>query len=162
MEHFDYIEWVFYKEKVFSKEKLNKMEEHLYICGECMDIFLSLIDKREEDEAQEIIPADFTNRIMDNIEDIEYMPRTREEKSNTKFKDIFIYYVAVASVAIVLTLGGFYSGMVDLVPKVSSSTAANQKINPPNLIFNVSQKIVNRTSNFINNFEISSIKEETK
>ncbi len=90
------------------------------------------------------------------------MPRTREEKSNTKFKDIFIYYVAVASVAIVLTLGGFYSGMVDLVPKVSSSTAVNQKINPPNLIFNVSQKIVNRTSNFINNFEISSIKEETK
>ncbi len=122
------------RKSFFSKEKLNKMEEHLYICGECMDIFLSLIDKREEDEAQEIIPADFTNRIIDNIEGIEYMPRTREEKSNTKFKDIFIYYVAVASVAIVLTLGGFYSGMVDLVPKVSSSTAVNQKINPPNLI----------------------------
>lgn len=162
MGHYDYMEWIFYKEKVFSNEKLERMEEHLYRCGECMDIFLSLIDKREEEETQEIIPVDFTDRIMKDIQKINYKPKSIEGKQNSKFKDMFVYYVAVASVAIVLTLGGFYSGIVDLVPKVSKSTARNEKINPPNIVFNMSQEIVKKTSDFINNFGIYSCEEDSR
>ncbi len=38
---------------------------------------------------------------------------------------MFTYYIAVASVAIVLTLGGFYSGLVDMVPHISKSVVEN-------------------------------------
>ncbi len=162
MKHYDYIEWILYKEKVFSDEKLNEMEEHLYICDECMDIFLALIDKREEKIAEKIVPIDFTNKVMENIPKTQFKLKTKIEKQNTKIKEMFIYYVAVASVAIVLTLGGFYSGMVDMVPNVTSSIAKKYEVDPPKFVFNLSQRIVNKTSNFINNFEISSIEEELK
>ena len=39
MKHYDDIEWIFYKEKVFSDEKQAEMEEHLYTCDKCMDTF---------------------------------------------------------------------------------------------------------------------------
>ena len=70
MTHYDYIEWVFYKEKVLSNEKQREMEDHLYICDDCMDTFLSLIDKDEVDRAAEIISSEFTHNVMKNIQKV--------------------------------------------------------------------------------------------
>lgn len=162
MKHYDYLEWIFYKEKVFPKEKLNEMEEHLYICDNCMDIFLSLIDKEEVDKAEQCISTNFTRNLMSDIQKVKNKPKSKMDKSRYSVKDIFVYYVAVASVAIFLTLGGFYSGIVDIVPYVAKATINGQKSNTPNLVFNMSQNIVNKTSSFINNFEISNYKEELR
>lgn len=161
MKHYDDTEWIFYKERVFSKAKLEEMEEHLYKCDVCMDIFLSLIDIKQEKEAEKVININFTDNIMDNIQKIEYTPIIRKEE-NIKFKDMFIYYVAVASVAIVLTMGGFYKGMVDIVSQRTVSSIEISKFNLPNTIFNRTQKIVKNTSDFINNFEIYNCKEEAE
>lgn len=162
MKHYDYLEWLFYKEKVFPKEKLNEMEEHLYICDNCMNIFLSLIDNDEIDKAEQCISTNFTRNLMSDIQKVKNKPKFKMEKSRHSVKDIFGYYVAVASVAIFLTLGGFYSGMVDIVPYVAKINSNRASINAPNLVFNMSQNIVNKTSSFINNFEISNCKEELK
>ncbi|HSH35412.1 hypothetical protein [Schnuerera sp.] len=162
MKHYDEIEWIFYKEKILSDEKQTEMEEHLYTCDRCMEIFLSLIDEQEADKAKDSISENFTANLMGNIENVQYKPKTKAKKSNTRFKDMFVYYVAVASVAIVLTLGGFYSGLVDMVPQIGKSNVVKNNINAPNIIANVSGKIVNRTSNFINNFEIPKSEENLK
>jgi hypothetical protein len=162
MKHYDDIEWIFYKEKVLSDEKQAEMEEHLYICDECMDIFLSLIDKEEADRAEESISLNFTADVMDSIKNIQYKPKTKVKKFDTRLGDMFTYYIAVASVAIVLTLGGFYSGLVDMVPHISKSVVEKPNINTPNIIADISGKIVNKTSNFIDSFEISNRKEESR
>ncbi|NLW22857.1 MAG: hypothetical protein GXY88_06340 [Tissierellia bacterium] len=162
MKHFDYMEWVFYKEGVLSREKQLEMEEHLYTCDQCMDIFLSLIDEKEVERAEESLSIDFTNKVMKSIENIKYIQRPKLKKGNGSFKDIFIYYAAVASVAIVLTVGGFYSGLVDMVPKVAQSTNIKESSKFPNRIADISGKIVNRTTDFINNFERINIKEDLR
>ena len=162
MKHYDDIEWIFYKEKILSDEKQIEMEEHLYTCDRCMEIFLSLIDEQEVDKAKDSISENFTADLMASIENVPYKPKNIVKKSNTRFKDIFVYYAAVASVAIVLTLGGFYSGLVDMVPQIGESTVERNNINAPNIVANVSGKIVNKTSNFINSFEISNRKEDLK
>ncbi|MCF6464889.1 hypothetical protein C3E90_03120 [Clostridium sp. Cult2] len=162
MKHYDGIEWIFYKEKVLSDEKQLEMEEHLYTCDDCMDIFLSLIEKEEVDKAEESLSLDFTANVMDNIKNVQYKPKPKVKKPVTRSREIFTYYVAVASVAIILTLGGLYSGLVDMVPRVGMSTAIKHNINAPNIVADISIKIVNRTSNFINSFEISSCEEELK
>ena len=162
MKHYDYIEWVFYKEKVFPEDKINEMEEHLYICDECMDIFLSLIDEKEEAQVGKLVPINFTDEIINSIENIKYYKARTSDKDNKKFKDMFMYYVAVASVAVVLTLGGFYSGMVDLVSNRTNTNQGKIRIEMPNIIFDLSQNITDRTSDFLNSFEISSIGEEMK
>ena len=162
MKHYDYLEWLLYKEKALSKEKSKEMEEHLYICDNCMDIFLSLIDREEVDRAERSISTNFTSDVMNNIQKVKYKPKSKVEKSRHRVKDIFGYYVAVAAVAVILTVGGFYSGMVDMVPHVAKSTVERYNNNTLNVIFNMSENIVNKTSSFINNFEVSNRKEESK
>lgn len=162
MKHYDYLEWFFYKEKVLSEEKSKEMEEHLYECSECMDIFLSLIDSEEIDGAEKTISHDFTYRVMKDIQKVKLKPIAKVKKNTTSFKNVFGYYAAAAAVAIILTWGGFYSGLVDALPQVAKATAQKNRFDTPNIIFSLTEKIVNKTSIFVNDFQISSGKEELK
>lgn len=150
MKHYDYIEWLFYKNKMLPKEKLDEMEQHLYNCNTCIKIFLSLIDDDEVEDAGKFISDDFTAKIIKNI------PKLKTDKSRLKqkrkiFNYQFGYYAAVASVTIVLTLGGFYTNLVDAVPKLSASI--NILDEHPNIIANFSDSIVDSTSSFLFSIE---------
>ncbi len=70
MKHYDYVEWVLYKNNLLDDEIHEKMEEHLIICDECMEVFLSLIDERDMENAESFIPEDFTEKILYKIENI--------------------------------------------------------------------------------------------
>ncbi len=166
MRHYDDVEWTFYKQEVLSENKTQEMEEHLYNCDECMDIFLSLINNDEIDEAEEIISKDFTDEVLNSIEkqkhELKQELKTIKRRKEDRFKSIFGYYVAVAAVTIILTWGGFYSSIVDILPQVAEETVIANVSKEPNIISNVSERIVNKTSIFINDFEIYSPKEGLK
>ena len=150
MKHYDYVEWLLYKNKALPIEMLEEMEEHLFNCHICMDIFLSLIDEEEIEKAGESIPYDFTANVINNISKAKV--KKIEPKATKKVFNIqFGYYVAVASVTIVLTLGGFYTNLVDAVPKLAASIQVVEE--RPNLIANFSNSIVNSTSSFLISIE---------
>ncbi len=150
MKHYDYIEWLFYKKNLLSIEKIHEMEEHLYNCDICMEIFLSLIDEVEINDASKIVPEDFNKNIMKKIEK-DKVKKIAPGKKPVKYP--FGYFVAVASVTIVLTLGGFFTNLVDRVPNISASVSTIEKADKPNPIFDLSEKIVNSTSKFIVSIE---------
>ena len=150
MKHYDYVEWLLYKNKALNKEMLDEMEEHLYNCDICMDIFLSLIDEEEVENVNNIISENFTVNVINNIS------KTKVKSLNPKqikkvFNIQFGYYAAVASVTIVLTLGGFYTNLVDAVPKLTASIQIEEE--RPNLIANFSDSIINTTSSFLISIE---------
>lgn len=150
MKHYDYVEWLFYKKNELSIEKLKEMEQHLYQCDECMEVFLSLIDEDEINLASEIVPIDFNKRVMKEIKEnkVRSIPQVKKYT-----KEQFGYFVAVASVTIILTLGGAFTNLVDTVPTISANVSFINKQEKPNLIFSFSEKIVNRTSKFIGSIE---------
>ena len=150
MKHYDYVEWLFYKKNMLSIEKMDEMEEHLYGCDECMELFLSLIDEEEIKIASTIVPEDFNQNIMSKIKSTK-VKKIQPIKKPVKYP--FGYFVAVASVTIVLTLGGVFTNLVDTVPNISASVSMLEKPDRPNRIFNLSEKIVNRTSKFIVSIE---------
>lgn len=150
MKHYDYIEWLFYKNSMLSQEKSEEMERHLYGCNTCMEIFLSLIDGKEEQNAGEIISDDFISNVISDIS------KGKQEKSKIKhtkkaFYYQFGYYAAVASVTIILTLGGFYMNLVDAVPRISASIELTE--NNSNRISDFSNKIVDSASSFLLSIE---------
>lgn len=150
MKHYDYVEWLFYKKNMLSIEKMDEMEEHLYSCDECMEIFLSLIDEEEIRMASTIVPEDFNKNIMKKIQSSK-VRKIQPIKKPVKYP--FGYFVAVASVTIVLTLGGVFTNLVDTVPNISASISTLEQPDRPSRIFNLSEKIVNRTSKFIVSIE---------
>ncbi|MDR7869404.1 MAG: hypothetical protein RIN55_01000 [Tissierellaceae bacterium] len=160
MKHYDYVEWLLYKTKSLSSEQLDEMEEHLYNCDICMDIFLSLIDEEELILASEVVPDDFTSNVMESIS--KNKVKIIEPKNTKKaFNYQFMYYVAVASVTIFLTFGGFYTNLVDAVPKINKSIETPREME--NHIGKFSNRIVNSTSDLLLSIEnMSRIKEEKK
>lgn len=160
MKHYDYIEWLLYKTKSLPIETLDEMGEHLYNCDLCMDIFLSLIDEEEIEEASEFVPEDFTSNVVENISKNK-VKRIEAKTDKKAFNYQFMYYVAVASVTIFLTMGGFYTNLVDAVPKITESIQVVEERPNPNRIGKFSEKIVNSTSSLLFSIEnISRIKEE--
>lgn len=150
MKHYDYIEWLLYKNGMLSKEKSEEMEQHLYNCDTCMEIFLSLIDEREAEHALETISDDFTSKIINNIPKVKNSnPKIKQAKKAFNYQ--FGYYAAVASVTVILTLSGFYAGLVDAVPKLSASVQITEK--RPSIISDFSDSIVNSTSSFLFSIE---------
>ena len=159
MKHYDYVEWLLYKTKSLPDEKLDEMEEHLYNCNLCMDIFLSLISEDELDLASQIVTDNFTSNVVNKISKNKL--KKIEPKDNKKgFNYQFMYYVAVASVTIFLTIGGFYTNLVDAVPKITNSLETIEK-RRPNHIAKFSDEIVNATSNLLLSIEnINQFKED--
>ena len=150
MKHYDYVEWLFYKKNLLTIEKRHEMEQHLYSCDLCMEIFLSLIDEEEIRAASEIVPKDFNQNIMEKIKS-DKVKKLPPPKKATKYP--FGFFVAVASVTIVLTLGGFFTNLVDTVPDISASLGTVDQRDRPNRISDLSLKIVNGTSEFIGSIE---------
>lgn len=152
MKHYDYVEWLLYKNNALSMEKQEEMEEHLYNCHICMEIFLSLIDDKEIEIAGSSIPQDFTDKVISKVSNTKV--KKIEPKTNKKsFNYQFGYYVAVASVTIFLTLGGFYTNLVDAVPRISASVETIERVGRENFISNLSERIVNGTSSFLGSIE---------
>lgn len=159
MKHYDYIEWLLYKNKMLPEEKINEMEQHLFNCDTCMEIFLSLIDEEEVEGAGEFISEDFTSNVIKNIPKLKIV-KTKAKQKKKIFNYQFGYYVAVASVTIILTLGGFYTDLVDTVPKISESIIVIDK--HPNIIANFSDSIVDSTSSFLFSIENNDINKRRK
>lgn len=152
MKHYDYVEWLLYKNKALSDEKLMEMEEHLYNCDLCMDIFLSLIDEVEIKAVESIISDDFTDKVMNSL------PKKKVEKLNQEhnkkhFNYQFGIYAAVASVTIIMSLSGFFTNIVDAVPRVTASIESNQEGLEQNMIAKLSNRIINSTSYLITSIE---------
>lgn len=151
MKHYDYIEWVLYKNDLLDKKIHDEMEDHLLLCHECMDIFLSLIDESEIERAENLVPRNFTENVMDNIKNVRALKKTVKKRTKVS-NDFFVYYAAVASVAIILTASGFFTKVVDTVPQIRANISLQDKRIRSNAIYDFSEKITNKTSLFINNF----------
>jgi hypothetical protein len=159
MKHYDQVEWVLYKSNLLDSKIYEEMEEHLYTCDDCMEIFLSLIDEEEINQAGFIVPEDFTYKVMDSLKNIRPLKKKIERKSKVS-NDFFIYYTAVASVAIILTAGGLFSKLVDSVPQITANISIKEEKIMSNAIYNFSEQITKKTSMFINDFQISKNKED--
>ncbi len=151
MKHYDYVEWLFYKNNLISLEKKIEMEEHLYNCDDCLEIFLSSIDEIEIEEAGRLVPDDFTGKVLKKTENIGPIKKPKKKKAKG-FNELFLYYASVASVAIFLTAGGIFTSMVEVVPRIDVGTGIEESKVKAGKIYDLSESITNRISEFINNF----------
>ena len=151
MKHYDHMEWLLYKNEVLSKEQHDTMEEHLFNCDDCMEVFLSLIDESEIAAAGNVISKDFNNKIIEKISK-DKVKKLNPVNKKKLFNYQFGYYVAIASVTILLTLSGFYTSFVDSVPRITNAVRVPEE-KRENVVLKFSERIVNGTSEFLVSIE---------
>lgn len=150
MNHYDYAEWLLYKNKALSNNKMKEMEDHLYNCQTCLDTFLSLINDQEEVLVKDVVPSNFASKVLEIVSESKLV-KLKTKKVNKPINYQFGYYTAVAFVTIILTLGGFYTNLVDSVPKITASIQEVQI--RQNLIADFSDRIIDSTSSLLLSIE---------
>lgn len=152
MDHFSKEKWIAFKRDEVLEEEKRLMEDHLYTCDTCMDSLLNLIDDEELDFAEMMISEDFTSNLMKKLDPV--TPISRLTKKKKMIENIFIYYVAAASVVLVLTAGGAFTKMTE-IPLENIRVDSFKTQESLGSIFAFTEKITDSTNSFINNFEIN-------
>lgn len=145
MKYYDQIEWILYKKDLISEKIKEEMNEHLILCDDCMEIFLSLIDEDEIASAEQFISDDFTEKIINKTKKIKLIKLKKKKKV---MNDFFVFYTAVASVAVILTAGGLFGNLIESRSYISKDMEEKQIKS----LYDISEDITNKTSNFIKYF----------
>lgn len=157
MKHYQKEDWLDYKKGQVEEEKSRQMEDHLYNCQACLDIFLSTISEEEINQAGKQLDQNFNQRVISKIS----LPSLEgRKKKNQLISDYFLYYTAVAAVTIVLTGGGYFAKLVDGAEKLSLDMEEREKFFKPHVVYQLTEELTSKTADFINNFQIKEIKEE--
>lgn len=176
MTHYDLVEWTLYKKDLLHENIKEEMENHLLECDDCMDAFLSIIDRELEDGFEHIakLSEDFTDEVINKIQTkektdkdekplsknliIDNRVKTNKIKKAKKKKNIYneflVYYMAVASVAIFLTASGFFTTIANRTPEFGEKLIASKKEVKVDSVYRFSQNITDATSSFVHNFNI--------
>jgi len=163
MKHFDSQEWSVFSCDMFPIHKQEQMEEHLYKCDECIEVFLDTIDENAVNEAYNLIPADFTSKTLAYIENHspKTVPITRPKR---KISNMFTYYVAAALLTIFFVSSGVFNSLAHSYAKINRAESIltyNVIDKKKDFTFNLAKKLANQTAHWINNFE-KKITEEVK
>jgi len=154
VKHFGTKEWELYKKGFYTAKQLDEMEEHLYECNHCLEIFLSLIEDEETRSANQKISQDFDEKVMGSVRKIpKHRPHRKcLHKSASTANKLITYYLAAAMVTIMLMSAGFFQAMARQIPAMALSFADKEKTEC-RVKLTWPAEVVSRTNRWIANFE---------
>ncbi len=165
MKHFDVQEWLLFYQGEEGKENEHLMEEHLVVCEECMQIFLARIDEIEISRARAIIPPDFTTRTIELVQEqrerLKYLKQTGQPYQHRERwrRKLFSYYVAAASVTLMLMGGGAFQSAIHQAPNISIPYSLEVPNKKHNFIFTWPTQLREKTTGWIGSIELKNHKE---
>lgn len=161
MTHFPYEEWEKYIKNELNEDVREKLEDHLYSCDQCLDIYLQAVTEHENELPIISIESDFTDRIMTEIgkmkeaePDLEParkagqpIPIDEGRKKAKPFYDtaVFHYFLAAAMTLLLMATGVFQS-ITNYTDKVR--TTHIQEKQP-----SVTEGIMDKTFAWMDNFD---------
>jgi len=84
------------------------MEDHLRICEVCLDNYLAAIEPRDEAAAAELLPADFTARVIQRVTPIRARRRYRSYLDCSRVVRSIQYYTIAAAITLLLLASGWF------------------------------------------------------
>jgi predicted anti-sigma-YlaC factor YlaD len=108
MSCYDVEKWVLYCRGVLEEATMDEMEEHLYGCERCLEVYLKVVEQTMGDMEEKQLREDFTDELFDVIQE-EKREQKRKEKVNKW--NMLIYYSAAACITIFLMLSSVFTDM---------------------------------------------------
>lgn len=150
MEHF-INELQEYKNKKLSFDRHEEMSLHLSKCDQCLEEFLLQIDDEDIAQAEKLISGGFTESVMKLVAKEKKYKRVIYSASE-KAKNTIIYYVAAASITLIFVGSGLFQNFIQGFTEPTSIQLSTKIINNQRN-YDISGKIVNKASLWIENFE---------
>lgn len=121
MMHYNLDEWKLYINDLIDENERIDMENHLFKCDECLEIYLNAVN--ESDLVKEVLNQDFTNDVIKTIRN----EKALNKKENRSTLNVFMYYTAAAAVTLFLMSQGFFTAITREVPKTTANIMNTSK-----------------------------------
>lgn len=148
MKHYDQQHWKAYVLNIVDEGERVEMENHLYNCDECMDLYIQQLDELDDCNFNES-PA-FTETIMKRVYTYENK-RNRDKRSK-----LFRYYVIAASITIILVYTGAFEAIGSKTPDLMTALNTSTDKIETAMFGGWSNGLLDKSRDFINqiNFNI--------
>lgn len=138
MEHFKKDEWIRYAMDLVDEKTRLVMEEHLLHCDICLELYSDVVSESLETNIEYPQP-DFSKKVMKKI----------ITDASMRNKKKFIYYVAVASITLMLTFSGTFNFIGSKFSMVSSNVISKQKNYNSFIKYGWTEKLFHKTFNVL-------------
>ena len=114
MRHFSSEEWMSYINDQLSETACEELENHLFSCDQCLEVYMKMIDRQAE-ELPVIDYSSFTDEIIAEL------PQKKVRKKTLYQRTLFHYAVA-AVITLTLMTTGFFQSIMGVVTTVEASS----------------------------------------
>jgi anti-sigma factor RsiW len=118
--HYRDEEWLMYVKDELAESTREELEDHLYSCDQCLEIYMNLVEAQVE-ELPDIENDHFTDEVAMKLT----LKKERQKKSILQ-SPIFHYGIA-AVVTLTLMSTGVFQSMTGIVGTVEASSFSKQK-----------------------------------
>lgn len=150
-QHFSSAEWAAYKSGSVEPQVAGEMEEHLDGCEHCFHVYLETISELDIAGAAQYVTPEFVTKIMQEVTQLQPLTtpqRPAKAKQNVRLQ-IFAYYVAAASITLMLMCSGVFDLLGEKVPATVAQYSIWEKRLEERIPANWSAGIISKTTGLI-------------
>ncbi|NRD77719.1 hypothetical protein HPT25_09705 [Bacillus sp. BRMEA1] len=120
MKHYAYNEWVKYIKNEVDEQVRLELEEHLYTCNQCLDLYLQAIAFTESSFPMLTNESSFTDRVMSELSTnkkaastagTSYQPNRQANNRKPFYQQVLFHYLLAAAATILLTFSGAFQSL---------------------------------------------------
>lgn len=151
MKHYSREEWQEYKAGGPDADRLLAMEEHLYLCDSCLEVYLETFTEAEVAKAAAILSPRFTAEVLAQLgpPQQKLQPKSKSQIMSTYRLRLFTYYVAAACITFMLIFSGVFDLLAGQVsPKVAKYTIWENRLEK-RIPANWSAGLITKTTGFL-------------
>lgn len=114
MSHFNNEEWRSYINDKLSETTCEELEDHLFSCDQCLEVYMKIIDRQAE-ELPVIDYSSFTDEIIAEL------PQ-KMVRNKTLYQRTLFHYAVAAVITLTLMTTGFFQTIMGVVTTVEVSS----------------------------------------
>ena len=122
MIHFEHTDWKAYIHNEVDKDKREVMEDHLYTCDQCLDVYMELISD-ESINLPLVSDEKFTEKIISVIP----LKTDASKVKRAFYQHPIFHYAIAASITFILMTSGFFQNITGIVSTVEAASITEQE-----------------------------------
>lgn len=154
--HYSYEHWLNYVKDELVEEEKQKLEDHLYNCDQCLDVYVNAVEEQESQLPAIFDETAFTNQIMMKIaaETLEEKKPAKKSKKRSFYQSSIFHYTLAAGITLILMSTGVFQSII-------KHTETIQKAEMPTQQESITVGLVDKTLSWMDELE-GNLKEEQK
>jgi len=118
--HYRDEEWLMYVKGELAESRREELEDHLYSCDQCLEIYMNLVEAQAE-ELPDIENDYFTYEVVMKL------PVKKQRQKKSILQSPIFHYGVAAVVTLTLMSTGVFQSMTGIVGTVEASSFSKQK-----------------------------------